>query len=93
MNILFSVESESTVFFQGLDQTEKSNVYMTTIFCISTYLFTCLNTLKVLYDIYIESEIQFILSIRFYSLVKHQMLERECYDLFSIIARIVGYKT
>ena len=67
-NILFSVESESTVFFQGLDQTEKSNVYMTTIFCISTYLFTCLNTLKVLYDIYIESEIQFILSIRFLQL-------------------------
>ena len=64
--ILFSVESESTVFFQGLDQTEKSNVYMTTIFCKSTYLFTCLNILiKVLYNIYIESEIQFILSIRF----------------------------
>ena len=69
MNILFSVESESTVFFQGLDQTKKSNVYMTTIFCISTYLFTCLNTLiKVLYNIYIESEIQFILSIRFLQL-------------------------
>ena len=67
--ILFSVESESTVFFHGLDQTEKSNVYMTTIFCISTYLFTCLNTLiKVLYNIYIESEIQFILSIRFLQL-------------------------
>ena len=67
--ILFSVESESTVFFQGLDQTEKSNVYMTTIFCISTYLFTFLNTLiKVLYNIYIESEIQFILSIRFLQL-------------------------
>ena len=67
--ILFSVESESTVFFQGLDQTEKSNVYMTTIFCISTYLFTCLNTLiKVLYNIYIESEIQFILSIIFLQL-------------------------
>ena len=67
--ILFSVESESTVFFQGLDQTEKSNVYMTTTFRISTYLFTCLNTLiKVLYNIYIESEIQFILSIRFLQL-------------------------
>ena len=69
MNILFSVESESTVFFQGLDQTEKSNVYMTTIFCISTYLFTCLNILiNVLCNIYIESEIQFILSIRFLQL-------------------------
>ena len=67
--ILFSVESESTVFFQGLDQTEKSNVYITTIFCIRTYLFTCLNTIiKVLYNIYIESEIQFILSIRFLQL-------------------------
>ena len=66
--ILFSVETESTVFVQGLDQTEKSNVYMTTIFCIST-LFTCLNTLiKVLYNIYIKSEIQFILSIKFLQL-------------------------